>query len=266
MKTLAVIFLASILSFANILEQKAYSAYLNKNYKKALALYTKSAKEGNLKSLLMVGLFLEKGYGTKQNISKAKKIYKIVIKKAVNNKKLINFARNRLNILKNNFATNLKKEQLNKNGCYSNIPKKYIKEAKKFSCDFFKKYPDRMRVFIELSGYKLEILKHNEIDERLERQIANTISPIIKDLKQKLINCYQSAQYNIDIQACNYDFLKTTDKFLFSNNALKYEKIVYEKNEPVYKLDADEKNDLITNLIDNFNKEINEKIYLTMIQ
>jgi len=71
---------------AGTLEQEAFKAYRKGDYKKAFLMYKKVAKEKrSLKSLLMLGIFFEKGLGVKKDVDKAIRLYKLVIKKSKKN-------------------------------------------------------------------------------------------------------------------------------------------------------------------------------------
>ena len=302
MKKISIILLLVSYLMGLNLEQEAFRAYKNKNYKEALRLYTIGAKQKNLKSILMLGIFLEKGIAIKQDYNKAIGLYKLILKetKDVNSlikqedaikridiaivalKRLYSLTNNQKYLLLidkyNKLKELIKNKNIDKNKqtmpdnfftmCKSAnvVSKEFAKDAANFECSLFEQFPDRMRIFLELRSYKLEALKRGEPTKEIDVKIANVIKPIIKSLEQDIINCYEKAQYNIDIQACNYEFFKKTDNFLFTNNAYKYEQKIYESNTPVKVLTKAQKDRLVDNLIEKFSNEISAKIYYSMIQ
>jgi len=77
------------LLYSNTLEDKAFNAYKEKNYKQAIKLYKEAANSNSLKAILMLGLFSEEGIGVKKDTKRAIKFYKFILKRTSNIKKLI---------------------------------------------------------------------------------------------------------------------------------------------------------------------------------
>jgi len=71
---------------AREIEDIAYQAYQEGDYTKALMLYKEGAKANSLKSYLMIGVFLEKGIALKADKTKAIQTYRLLLKKAKEDK------------------------------------------------------------------------------------------------------------------------------------------------------------------------------------
>jgi len=93
MKHLIKIMFASLMFLtllnAGDLEDRAFNAYKNRDYKQAVELYKEAAKNNSLKAILMLGLFSEEGIGVIQDTDRAIKFYKFILKRTSNIKKLI---------------------------------------------------------------------------------------------------------------------------------------------------------------------------------
>ena len=77
------------LLYAGNLEDRAFNAYKNRDYKQAIKLYKEAARANSLKAILMLGLFSEEGIGVRQDTDRAIKFYKFILKRTSNIKKLI---------------------------------------------------------------------------------------------------------------------------------------------------------------------------------
>jgi len=89
LKAVVIVSLFANILFANALEDEAFNAYKNHNYKKSITLYKEAAKNNSLKAMLMLGLFSEKGIGVKQDTKRAIKFYKYILKRTSNIKSLL---------------------------------------------------------------------------------------------------------------------------------------------------------------------------------
>ena len=271
---------------ANSIEDEAYNAYKLHNFKKALRLYTIDSKSKNLTSMLMVGLFLEKGLGTKQNIPLAIKVYKAIakeIKFKKDNKDLntIAIALNRLYILTNKKeykklasqvleyqnrnkikqtkAPQIATEHLNKNiddyisVCQSAsvVDSRYREGITEFDCELFTNFPDRMALFMKLRKARFKTIdKENKaLQAKIDSKIKELIRPIIKYLQQDTINCYKDAVKSSDIKSCNYDYFVKSDPLVFKNRSQKLAQTFSNSEDVDYKLSVFEKERLINKLI-----------------
>jgi len=89
--TIIITLLLSItVTYATNLEDKAFNAYKDKQYSESIKLYRQAARENSLKAILMLGLFSEQGIGTYKSTKRAIKLYKYILKKTNNIKKIIN--------------------------------------------------------------------------------------------------------------------------------------------------------------------------------
>jgi len=89
LKTILLLSICFNIAISNNLEDKAFNAYKNSNYQKAIELYKEAAKSNSLKAILMLGLFSEKGIGMPKNELRAIKFYKYILKKSKNLKSII---------------------------------------------------------------------------------------------------------------------------------------------------------------------------------
>lgn len=283
------------LIYANSIEDRALNAYKNKNYKLALKLYTKEAKKSNLKALLMLGLFFEKGIVVQKDTKRAIKIYKYILKKTknikdiikqndkkslaiatealnrlyalTNNKKYLNIAQKLKNILKpqnrdeqeiiqqlfTNKDSNPTDNYLLLCPNAKSVPIEDREGIEEFDCELFENFPKRMVLFMKLRRVKFNLSDSNnkQLLAKVNRQIAKLIKPMIKFLQQEAIECYQDAQTNADIKACDYDYLLKSDPLLFDNAAYKMGQAVSSKSDEIKNLDIYTKEKLIKKLIED---------------
>ncbi len=300
-----VIFLITTL-YSNQIEDIAFREYKNRNYTKALKLYTKAATKRSLKSLLMLGLFFEKGLGVPVNKQKAIKIYKLILKRTSNIKELLKdekkskitiTALQRLTILTNNKRylqlankiTQLKKQIAKKEEPHFNRETSIVDDffilcpfaalvapedregIENFDCALFENFPKRMVLFMRLRRLHFELLNKQEKNfalklQKIDRKIALLIEPMLKFLQQEALECYQNSETNTDITMCDYDYLLKSDPLLFDNAAYKMEQALNKKSIKEHRLDIFEKNDLINNLIKKISRNEYGKPWRNMVK
>ena len=299
-KLTVILFLTLTILNANSIEQKAFQAYKTQNYKEALSLFKTSAKEGSLKSYLMIGLFLEKGLGIKANKTKAIKVYKLVFKKAKNiekskeNIKDIDIAilalkrlykltnKNDYNLLIDRFkeikTAILQKDKSSLNlyidDYYAMCPAAKVvdvndaKDINKIDCELFQNFPDRMARFMKLKRKRELALKEKNQAElfSIDKKISRTIKPILKYIEQQTIECYSNANYFYDVRACDYNYLTQTDPLLFENRAYKMEQVIAKQSQNDYKIEPYEKEKLINSLIYQFSTQDYDKKSYRMVK
>jgi len=276
-----VIFLVFTISiFASTLEDEAYKAYKNQNYTKAFKLYKDDAKNHNLKSMLMVGVFFEKGLSVPQDKKLALKIYKAVIKEikykhTLKDLKIISISLNRAYAITKDNRYKQILSKINKIFYKSNEPKELNKDIQEylnicpaakvveskyqegiwqFDCDLFNKFPKRMALFMKLRYLREKAFSNdqNELVAKVDNKIDLIIDPIIKYLQNDMIDCYSKAIYNTDIKSCNYDFFVKTDPLKFKNYSNDLAKRLSNDYDIEYRLSTFEKQKLINKLIDIF--------------
>ncbi len=300
-----VIFLITTL-YSNQIEDIAFREYKNRNYTKALKLYTKAATKRSLKSLLMLGLFFEKGLGVPVNKQKAIKIYKLILKRTSNIKELLKdekkskitiTALQRLTILTNNKRylqlankiTQLKKQIAKNEKPHFNRETSIVDDffilcpfaalvapedregIENFDCALFENFPKRMVLFMRLRRLHFELLNKQEKNfalklQKIDRKIALLIEPMLKFLQQEALECYQNSETNTDITMCDYDYLLKSDPLLFDNAAYKMEQALNKKSIKEHRLDIFEKNDLINNLIKKISRNEYGKPWRNMVK
>jgi len=285
---------------ATTIEDKAYEAYMTKNYRKSLKLYKEAAKADSLKSYLMIGLFLEKGLGVEANKQKAIKVYKLGLKKAKKVKKSkeelakINIAiaiLKRLYVLTNNEAYNnlmqklikvkidIQKQESSSLNLHIDdyyamcpdakvVPIENAEGIEKIDCQLFEHFPDRMATFMKLKKQRDIIIKNNKNDDlySIDKKISRVIKPVLKHIEQLTIECYNSANYFYDVQACDYNYLTQSDPLLFENRAYKMEQAIANENSKDYKISSYEKEKLINSLIYQFSTQDYEKKSYHMVK
>ena len=291
-----VIFLVFTISiFASTLEDEAYKAYKNQNYTKAFKLYKDDAKNHNLKSMLMVGVFFEKGLSVPQNKKLALKIYKAIIKEikykhTLKDLKIISIALNRAYAITNDnrykellskinklFYKQNNKENLNKDiqeylyvcPAAKVVDSKYQEGIWEFDCNLFNKFPKRMALFMKLRYLREKAFSNdqNELVAKIDNEIDLIIDPIIKYLQKDTIDCYSKAIYNTDIKSCNYDFFARIDPLKFKNFSNDLAKRLSNDNDIEYRLSTFEKQKLINKLIDIFSSNNSVKnIYYHIVK
>lgn len=303
MKTYILSFLISLMfaasANANALEEKAFNAYKNRDYKTSITLYTKAAKQKSLQAFLMLGLLYEKGIGLKQNNSKAIGLYKHILKRTSAQPRLLKNNKNRditIHALKRlgKLTNNQKYNQLAKKILSINpIPKRNIsipgindffilcpsasrvapedrEGIESFDCALFERFPDRMALFMKLRRLRFAAIQkgmqHTKQFRKLNIKIKVTIAVIIKHLQEEAISCYTNAQQLSDIKECDYNYLAKTDPFLFDNAAFKMKQASTNTKHKNHKLDIFEKNDLINAVIRSISKNTYGKPWRNVIQ
>ena len=278
MKAILLLIISSIFIFASILEEKANLAYKNRDFKKAFILYKEDAKSGNLKSLLMVGLFLEKGLYVPKDEEMSIKVYKSIVKKIkthhnIKDLKIILLALKRLYLLtkderykdliiKVDDMIDKSKSHLNSDiddflkVCPSAkiVDSRYREGIWEFDCILFDKFPNEMAQFMKLRYDRFIAInsRNNSLLSKIDSKIEVIIKPIIKFLEQDLLDCYVNATYNTDIQSCNYDFFVKIDPLKFKNYSKLIAKRLSQSNTIEYKLSKFEKDRLVNRLIEIF--------------
>lgn len=297
--SLLILLILSVSINANRLEEEAFSAYKNRDYKKSIALYTKAAKQKSLKALLMLGLLYEKGIGFEQNTAQAIKLYNHILKETSINPSLLKENKNReltIDALRRLFALtkNPKYKQLiTKLQSMNPVTKKseplsagddfftLCPSAKKvapqdregiesFDCALFENFPDSMPLFMKLRRLYFKAqqkgMQNTKSFSKLKRTIAVIVAPMIKYLQKATIRCYTQAQWFSDIKECDYDYLLNSDPLLFDNAAYRMKQATANKRRKNHKLDIFEKNSLTNALIQNISKHRYGKPWRSMVQ
>jgi hypothetical protein len=292
---LAVLFLVVSLSAKNI-EAEAFRAFKAHNYKEALALYKEGAKSKSLKSLLMIGYFLEKGLGVKADSKKATKVYELVVKKAQSSqikkdidiaqialKKLYTLTKNaKFQELSSQLVakkdTTLQKREGSLNlyidDYFAMCPAAKVVDINdaeginNIDCELFKNFPDRMARFMKLKSARAKVIEAKDQGElySIEKKISRTIKPVLKYIEQQTIECYNSANYFYDVRACDYNYLTQTDPLLFENRAYKMEQAIAKQDSKDYKIEPYEKEKLINALIYQFSTQDYDKKSYRMVK
>jgi len=292
--------------YAKQIEDIAFKEYQNKNYTKALKLYTEAASKKSLKSLLMLGLFFEKGLGVNADKKRAIKFYRLILKRTSNIKELLKddkkskitiTALQRLSVLTQNRKylqlakkiTQLKEQLKNKKQPRFNRETSIVDDffilcpfaalvapedregIESFDCALFENFPKRMVLFMRLRRLRFELLNKQNKNfalklKKLDRKIAQLIKPMLQFLQKEAVECYQNSETNSDIKICDYDYLLKSDPLLFDNAAYKMEQALNKKSMKEHKLDIFEKNDLINNLIKKISRNEYGKPWRNMIQ
>jgi len=291
---------------ANQLEDTAFNEYQRGNYTKALSLYTKAASKKSLKSLLMLGLFFERGLGIQKDNQRAIKLYKLILKRTSNIKELLkNKEKSTITITALKRLAIITKQQK-----YAQLAKKIalIKEQKRvkkeplfdsnasivddffilcpfaalvapedregiesFDCALFENFPKRMVLFMKLRRLRFEALNAQEKNfaiklKKIDEKMAILVKPMIQFLQKEAIDCYQNSETNSDIQICDYDYLLKSDPLLFDNAAYRMEQDLKKKRFKERQLDIFEKNDLINNLISKISHNEYGKPWRNMVK
>ncbi len=286
------------LLFANRIEELAFDAYKAKDYKTALKLYQQEAKKDSLKSILMIGIFLEKGLGIPQDKEKAIKAYKLVLKKTKNlkidknnlskldiatlaakrlyiltNKKEFIKLSKKLKLLKSKILTKETKilepkSYLSKCPAANIVPKKYQKGIERIDCILFEEFPDRMAAFMKLKNKRELAIKSNDETALYEinKKIIKTIKPVLKYIEQNTIECYSNAKFLSDIKVCDYNYFVQTDPLLFDYKAYKIKQLIAKSKKNNIKLDSYQKDKLINGLIYQFSIKDYEKDAYRMVK
>ena len=292
--------------YAKEIEDIAFKEYQSKHYTKALQLYTKAASKKSLKSLLMLGLFFEKGLGVQSDTTKAIKFYRLILKRTSNIKELLKdekkstitiTALQRLAALTNKRRylqlakkiTQLKQQLANKETPHFNSNTSIVNDffilcpfaalvapedregIESFDCALFENFPKRMVLFMKLRRLRFEVINTQNKSfapklKKLDKKIAQLIEPMIKFLQKETIECYQNSETNSDIKICDYDYLLKSDPLLFDNAAYKMEQELNKKRTKEHKLDVFEKNDLINNLIAQISRNEYGKPWRNMVK
>ena len=214
-------FLVSYLNAASI-ENEAFAAYKNGNYKKSVKLWTKAARKNSLKAVLMLGVFYEKGIGVEQNREKAIKFYKYILKKNSNLKNVIKqknsqkklevtiLALKRLYNLTSDsrydvLAQKLQKlKEFNASGEKSALFDQTVTSAaedflilcpnaakvapedregiEEFDCELFENFPDRMALFMKLRRLKFKAMEQPEKTARIIKKLNIKIAKVIRPM------------------------------------------------------------------------------------
>lgn len=285
-------FIVLILSFilnANSLEDKAFNAYKNRDYKTAFKLYTKAAKRNSLKSFLMLGLFYEKAIGVKEDKQKAIKLYKYILKRTKSIKNIINDDK-KLNIL---IAALERLEALTGEFKYKKLAQKLLtiqKDREKssnkvassseeeindflilcphakvvapqdregieeFDCALFENFPKEMALFMHLRRLRFEAqkssnIKAKEIISKIDKKIVQLVKPMVSYLQKEVVSCYTNAQNLNDIYSCNYDYLAKSDPLLFRNYSYQMERYLSTHSFKNRELDDFEREYLVDKLV-----------------
>ena len=218
-KVFSILIVVTIYLFANSLEDEAFRAYKSKDYKKAFKLYTTLAKEDNLKSFLMLGLFFEKGIGVKEDKTKAKKLYKHILKRISNTKDILtskDYKRVEVAIiaLKRLYAlsgredylrlakkfTKLKENiNIENSELFSSTKSQNVDDflilcpsakvvapedregLETFDCDLFENFPKRMALFMKLRRLRFEAMQDRKSRELL-RKIDAKLARVVKPM------------------------------------------------------------------------------------
>jgi len=274
---------------ANSLEDRAFNAYKNRDYKMAFKLYTKAAKSNSIKSFLMLGLFYEKGIEVKKDKTKAIKLYKYILKRTSSIKNIINDNK-KLNIViaaldRLYFLTNENKykilsqklTQIEKNLVENNeklfgntssdiddflilcphakvVAPEDREGLEEFDCALFENFPKEMALFMRLRRLRFEALKSNsakakEIIRKIDIKIVQLIKPMIAYLQKEVVSCYSNAQSLNDIYSCNYDYLAKSDPLLFRNYSYKMEQYLSRHSFKNRELDDFEREYLVDKLV-----------------
>ncbi len=267
------------LIYANRIEELALDAYKVKDYKTALKLYQQEAKKDNLKSILMIGVFLEKGLAIPKDKNRAIKIYKLLLKKVnlkkekelniaiLATKRLFNLTHNEKFFKLYNKLLLVKNQTLNQNNIALNyyqeanscnaakiIDKKYKKGIEQIDCKFFEKFPDRMKNFMKLK-YQRELAIKNKNKNKLyeiSKKILKTTKPILKYIEQETLECYERANFISDIKKCDINYFTKSDSLLFTNRAKNIKALIAKNPQNRVKLDSYQKDKLINSLIYQF--------------
>lgn len=303
--SLLIFLLLSNLS-ANKLEDSAFKEYKNKNYTISFVLYTKAASKKSIKSLLMLGLFFEKGLGVKKDSTKAIKFYKLVLKKSSNIKEMLkDEKRSKIAItalkrltkltgskkyryLVNKFSKLKQKAKQEEDPLFGDgstlvddffilcpfaalVAPEDREGIESFDCALFENFPKKMVLFMRLRRLRLEALSRNSKNllpqiKKLDTKIAITIKPMINYLQQEAVKCYQNSEESGDIKACDYDYLLKSDPLLFDHAAYKMEQADKKNHFKSHKLDIFEKNDLINELISNISQHKYGKPWRNMVK
>ncbi len=285
-------FIVLILSFilnANSLEDKAFNAYKNRDYKTAFKLYTKAAKRNSLQSFLMLGLFFEKSIGVKEDKQKAIKLYKHILKRTKSIKNIINDDK-KLNIL---IAALERLEALTGEFKYKKLAQKLLtiqKDREKssnkvassleeeindflilcphakvvapqdregieeFDCALFENFPKKMALFMHLRRLRFEAqkssnIKAKEIINKIDKKIVQLVKPMVSYLQKEVVSCYTNAQNLNDIYSCNYDYLAKSDPLLFRNYSYQMERYLSTHSFKNRELDDFEREYLVDKLV-----------------
>jgi len=278
---------------ANRIEDLAFDAYKAKDYTTALKLYEQEAKKDSLKSLFMIGVFLEKGLGIPQDKKKAIKAYKLVLKKSkklkitranLNQLDIISLAAKRLYILThkesflelakklqrikkkiatqdNTSANQVLKKYLSQCPAAAIVPKKYQDGIERIDCTLFKEFPERMLSFMKLKQKRKLAIQANKESELYEinKKIIKTIKPVLKFIEQNTIECYSNASFLSDVKMCDYNYFVQTDPLLFMAKANSIKKLLATSKKNDSRLDSYQKDKLINSLIYQFSTQDYEK-------
>jgi len=225
---------------SNSLEERAFNAYKDRDYITSIRLYTSLARQNNLKAFLMLGLFYERGVGVAQNKSRAIRLYKLILKRTKNIKKLLTNrdykdieitikALERLYVLTNKkhykeLALKLKELEksvdLSKTELFNTINSKRIDDflilcpkaklvapkdregIEEFDCSLFEKFPKKMATFMKLRALKFELLK----DKNLNKDTLSRLESLINEVTKPIIDYLQQ-----DVVNCYVDSQKLSD-------------------------------------------------------
>jgi len=233
-----------LIANANNLNYTAFNEYKNGNYKAALKLYLKSAKQNNTKALLMIALFYEKGLGIKEDKNKAIKIYKNILKRtssiqqAIKNRdeKKINITvvvlerlyslnkDKKYLILSKKLRTILSKIKNNQDILFdsSNASDDYLilcpgaevvapedrEGIENFDCALFEKFPKKMAKFMHLRHLRF---KANELPRDIKYRYIVKINRKIKPLIEPMLEYLQKEVVSCYSNAVDMNDIRSCD-------------------------------------------------------
>jgi len=139
-----------------------------------------------------------------------------------------------------------------------------------FDCSLFENFPKRMALFMKLRRIRFEEMathkRGEEFLNRLNSQITKLVKPMVKFLQQASIDCYSIAQTNMDIKACDYDYLLKSDPLIFDNAAYRMEVKIKNSNENTYPIGNFKRDMLVSKLIDKISNNAYGKPYRIMVK
>jgi len=239
-KIIILLFALAAFSSAGTLTESAYKAYQAKHYKKALELYKKAYKEGDIKATYNLAVLNEKGLGTKKDIDEASTLYGMVLMALENVNKLNDPATCKNKMLPYYYKTLKKLAKYENNTSYLKKYKKLKKLCSKsyknpylgkcpaakiikkedrydmhiFDCRLYKKYPRTMKKLLSIhSKYRntqVRFWPKNanlqqqliEKEKALLNQMKSVSQPIIKDYLKEGEACIKKAEIKGDLMQC----------------------------------------------------------------
>ncbi len=298
-KIISILLATTIFLSANSIEEKAFNAYKRGDYRSAIKLYTKSAKNKNLKAYLMLALFYEKGIGVEQNRLQAIKFYKYILKRSSNLKRIVSrkdikkvnitiAALERLAVLENSrkylrlakklqeFKKNIdisKTELFDSTNSENDylilcpnaeiIPPEDREGIEEFDCALFEYFPKKMVKFMRLRRLRFKVLKM-PVEKGLK--VFNKLEKQIAEVRKPLIEYLQQEVVNCYNIARDINGIHSCDyDYLLKTDPLLFKNRAY--NMEQYVLHHNFKNRDLTKkdkeiLIDNLIKKISDGTYL----